>query len=350
MCLVSCLPYFFPVHICARLQPPSEPLTDSIKFASRSPSTGTRTPPVYQNDHHHHPTSTFLPPPSSRSWSKMYRAHSKDINRNKSFHPLTYRNLRRVEQLKEEADLNKQKAEDRLKELQRDQEERRYDELVLSNSVDSLSGELARHRQTRSIFAAEYEADAKAVKDASVASPQPPQLSKQEVQLKTSTGALFPVNSFLSKFKKEEPYRSACLSIKEEASDSTTTSSTAVASAEGETSMRKRPRDDAGSNSLSSTRDGSDKDDGATKRTGESAPATGFVTSSEAAQLRKELNLAQKQRHDPLVRVKEYQNKCVAAAARQLHREQETRAVATHDDDKDKLQSRIRELLALKKK
>ncbi|CAG9572808.1 conserved hypothetical protein [Leishmania major strain Friedlin] len=284
----------------------------------------------------------------------MYRAHSKDINRNKGFHPLTYRNLRRVEQLKEEAELNKQKAEERQKELQRDQEERRYDELVLANSADSLSGELARYRQTRSIFAAEYEADAKAAKDASVASLPSPQVSKPEVQLKTSAGASFPVNSFLSKFKKEESYGSTCVMVKAEARDNTAAAaSSAVASAEAETPVRKRPRDDATSNSPSSTHNGSGYGEGATKRGGdggESAPATGFVTSAEAAQLRKELNLAQKQRHDPLMRVKEYQNSCVAAAARQLDHEQATGAVAKREDDQDKLQSRIRELLALKKK
>lgn len=284
----------------------------------------------------------------------MYRAHSKDINRNKSFHPLTYRNLHRVEQLKEEAELNKQKADERQKELQRDQEERRYDELVLANSADSLSGELARYRQTRSIFAAEYEADAKAAKDAPVASPHSPQVSKQEVQLKMSTGASFSANSFLSKFKKEASYGPTCAMVKPEVPDNTAAASSAVASAEAEASMRKRPREDAHSNSPSSAHNSNGCGEGATKRRGdggESAPATGFVTSAEAAQLRKALNLAQKQRHDPLMRVKAYQNSCVAAAAaRQLHRKQETREVAKHDGDKDKLQSRIRELLALKKK
>ncbi|TPP41776.1 B3/4 domain family protein [Leishmania donovani] len=264
-------------------------------------------------------SSPFTPAPSQRSSPKMYRAHSKDINRNKSFHPLTYRNLRRVEQLKEEAELNKQKAEERQKELQRDQEERRYDELVLANSADSLSGELARYRQTRSIFAAEYEADAQAAKDAPVASPHSPQVSKPEVQLKTSTGASFPVNSFLRKFKKEESYGSTCVVKSEARDDTAAAASRTVASVEAETSMRKRPRDDAKSNSPSSTHNGSGYGAGATKRRGdgdESAPATGFVTSAEAAQLRKELNLAQKQRHDPLMRVKEFKKMPTLAVAK----------------------------------
>ncbi|KAG5480905.1 hypothetical protein LSCM4_06475 [Leishmania orientalis] len=272
----------------------------------------------------------------------MYRAHSKDINRNKSFHPLTYRNLSRVEQLKENAELDKAKAVERQKELQRDQEERRYDELVLANSADSLSGELARYRQTRSIFAAEYEADAKSAKGAPVTSPQSPQASKQEVQLGSSTGASFPITSFLGKFKREEVDGPVCATVKAETRDATTTApaASATVSADAETSVRKRPRDDVNSSSTSSAQNGS-----------ANAPATGFVTSSEAAQLRKELNLVQKQRHDPLMRVKQYQNSCVAAAARQQHHEQETCAEAKHvSNDKNMLQSRIRELLALRKK
>ncbi|CAJ1014056.1 hypothetical protein Q4I32_000290 [Leishmania shawi] len=282
----------------------------------------------------------------------MYRAHSKDINRNKSFHPLTYRNLRRVELLKEDAELSKETAAERQKELQRDQEERRYDELMLANPVDSLSGELARYRQTRNIFAAEYEADAKAAKALSVASPQSPQASEPGVQLETSTGASFPLNGFLNKFKKEEAYGPAWV-MKTEIRDDTDAAASAVVPAEAETPMRKRQRDGANGNYPSNAHDGSGEGEGATQRKENGsgrAPATGFVTSAEAAQLRKELNLAQKRRHDPLMRVKQYQNSCVAAAARQQHHEQETRAEAKQDNDKDKLQSRIRELLALKKR
>ncbi|KAG5480579.1 hypothetical protein LSCM1_06283 [Leishmania martiniquensis] len=273
----------------------------------------------------------------------MYRAHSKDINRNKSFHPLTYRNLRRVEQLKEDAELNKAKAAERQKQLQHDQEERRYDELVLANSADSLSGELARYRQTRSIFAAEYEADAKSAKDAPVTASQSPQASKQEVQLKSVTGSSLPANGFLSKFKREEAGGSAYSAEKVQRQDDTATAAAAraVEPADAETPMRKRPRDDENGRSVTSSTDNGSAN----------VNTTGFVTSAEAAQLRKELNLAQKQRHDPLMRVKEYQNRCVAAAARQQQREQESRTDAKQgSDDKNVLQSRIRELLALRKK
>ncbi|KAG5507067.1 hypothetical protein JKF63_05813 [Porcisia hertigi] len=272
----------------------------------------------------------------------MYRAHSKDINRNKSFHPLTFGNLRRVEQLKEAFELNKEKAAERQKELQRDQEERRYDELLLATSADSRNGELARYRQTRNIFAAEYEADAKAATGAPAKSPQQSsETSKQETPIQLPSGASSPLNNFLSKFKKEEAHGATRGLVKTETQEDTTT--TTATPNEADPPMRKRPRDDTNGHTTTTTTDCSNG--------GASAPATGFVTSAEAAQLRKELSLAQKQRHDPLMRVKQYQNRCVAAAAtRQQRQEEETSAKAARGDDKEMLQSRIRKLLALKKK
>ncbi|KPA82866.1 hypothetical protein ABB37_02630 [Leptomonas pyrrhocoris] len=268
----------------------------------------------------------------------MYRAHSKDINRNKSFHPLTYGNLRRVELLKEGDEEKKQRAAERQKELQHDQEERRYDELALANSADSLSGELARFRQTKNIFKAEYEAES----------------AKRQHEIKNETGTYASTvtsssalssspfaafgNAFLSKFKKEghahESSASADASldavkteVKAEPSDESASSGVA---------HRKRQRED-------------DSEEGSSELKS-SGVTTGFVTSAEAAQLRKELNLAQKQRHDPLLRVRQYQNSCVATAAReqqQQHTHQQRDSTAK--DNSEALQSRIRELLARKK-
>ncbi|KPI89151.1 hypothetical protein ABL78_1714 [Leptomonas seymouri] len=283
----------------------------------------------------------------------MYRAHSKDINRNKSFHPLTYGNLRRVELLKEGEEEKKQRADDRQRELQRDQEERRYDELVLANSADSQSGELARFRQTKNIFKAEYEAELakrqQESKEEGESSKDLPSTSSSPALPKSPFASSS--NLFLSKFKKEghtqECYAStepsaiaAKAEVEAEPSDEPASSGVAHG---------KRPREDGDEKRSTEAQNGS--------------VMTGFVTSAEAARLRKELNLAQKQRHDPLMRVRQYQNSCVATAARQMQHQQRQRDgedTADHSyksrnnsaakDNSDALQSRIRELLALKKK
>ncbi|KAK7197330.1 hypothetical protein NESM_000680100 [Novymonas esmeraldas] len=276
----------------------------------------------------------------------MYRAHSKDINRNKSFHPLTYGNLRRVEVLQEKAELDKDKAAERLKELQRDQDERRYDALVLEHSADALSGALARFRQTRSVFAAEYAAEATG------AVPSVPTSSSTdavgELQA-TSTGASTPAHKFLNKFRKEDTMAAPSSLVKTEArgDHGSGGAHSATVPTEADPSARKRLRDEDASASATT----------AAAATSSGSEVTGFVTTAEAAQLRREVNLAQKRRHDPLLRVAEYRNSCVAAAAaaaqqREQHAQQ-TRAESRQDGDdgnKDKLQSRIRELLALKRK
>lgn len=268
----------------------------------------------------------------------MYRAHSKDINRNKSFHPLTYGNLRRVEVLKEKEEEKSQQAADRLKELHRDQEERRYDELVLTNSADSLSGELARFRQTKNIFKAEYEVESarqqKRENEPGSASPSP---SASTLPVNGASGS--PSNSFLSKFKKEGEGGFVKEEVKAEPSDASSAADTVA--------PNKRPRE------------GEESEGDGPKNSG---PTTGFVTSAEAAQLRKELNLAQKQRHDPLMRVRQYQNSCVASAARQQQQQQQSVTASEQQGpqrdveksakggNNDALQSRIRELLELKKR
>lgn len=283
----------------------------------------------------------------------MYRAHSKDINRNKSFHPLTYKNLRRVEILKEGEEDKKQRAAERQKELQRDQEERRYDELVIANSADSLSGELARFRQTKNIFKAEYEAEAAKRQHDEVKEAKESKTSNLLSSSSAVSASPFASssNSFLSKFKKESnshPHSAADSSrvleaeVKAEPTDESTPSSNKPAAAAAAHGKRRREDEDA------------DREKG-----NSSGVTTGFVTSAEATQLRKEVNLAQKLRHDPLLRVQQYQNTCVANAARQQqHRDGDdalnprrgSRADSRSKDNSDALQSRIRELLALKKK
>ena len=72
----------------------------------------------------------------------MYAAHKKDINRNKSFHPLTFNNLSKVE-AKLEVDAEKTKQmQGRKIQLQREADERRYDELLVSQGdAGTSSGE-----------------------------------------------------------------------------------------------------------------------------------------------------------------------------------------------------------------
>lgn len=81
----------------------------------------------------------------------MYRSHSKDINKNKSFHTLTFANQRKVEILKEKEEEKLKRKEERRKELQKDQEERRYDELI------GEEGAFKSNQHVKNIFAAEYD-------------------------------------------------------------------------------------------------------------------------------------------------------------------------------------------------
>jgi hypothetical protein len=59
-----------------------------------------------------------------------YAAHKKDINRNKSFHPLTFSNLSKVEARLETEQEKAKLQQSRRVQLQREADERRYDDLL----------------------------------------------------------------------------------------------------------------------------------------------------------------------------------------------------------------------------
>ncbi|KAF8298945.1 hypothetical protein TcYC6_0072930 [Trypanosoma cruzi] len=239
----------------------------------------------------------------------MYAAHKKDINRHKSFHPLTYRNLSKVEQRQQEEEAKKKSAKERKEELRHDQEQRRYDDLILAASANSVSGQLAKFRQVENIFAAEGKkanasSSAPSVKDelASIASPL------------VRSGALA--------FKKEDTEHDG----------------------DEKTEGRKRGREDAVG--LPVGGDGSAVDG---PREGKKT-VTGFISTSNAAQLRKELDKLQKERHDPLRRIEQFQNRTVAAEAKR--RELGTGAAPVSnsvDTEKDAIRSRIQELIQMKR-
>ncbi|PWV02779.1 hypothetical protein C4B63_2g565 [Trypanosoma cruzi] len=240
---------------------------------------------------------------------KMYAAHKKDINRHKSFHPLTYRNLSKVEQRQQEEEAKKKSAKERKEELRHDQEQRRYDDLILAASADSVSGQLAKFRQVENIFAAEGKkanasSSAPSVKDelANIASPL--------------------VRSGAIAFKKEDTEHDG----------------------DEKTEGRKRGREEAVG--LPVGGDGSAVDGPIEGR----KTVTGFISTSNAAQLRKELDKLQKERHDPLRRIEQFQNRTVAAEAKR--RELGTGAASVSncvDTEKDAIRSRIQELIQMKR-
>ncbi|EKF30103.1 hypothetical protein MOQ_006091 [Trypanosoma cruzi marinkellei] len=241
----------------------------------------------------------------------MYAAHKKDINRHKSFHPLTYRNLSKVEQRQQEEEAKKKAEKERKEELRRDQEQRRYDDLILAASADSVSGQLAKFRQVENIFAAEGKKEnasssAPPVKDelASIASPL---------------------------------VRSGALAFKKEGTEHDE-------DGDEKTEGRKRGRDEAVG--LPVGGDGSAVDG---PREGRKT-VTGFISTSNAAQLRKELDKLQKERHDPLRRIEQFHNRTVAAEAKR--RELGTGAAVVsncEDTEKHAIRSRIQELLQMKR-
>ncbi|KAH9586431.1 hypothetical protein LSM04_001872 [Trypanosoma melophagium] len=239
----------------------------------------------------------------------MYASHKKDINRHKSFHPLTYRNLSKVEQRQEREESRKKANEERNLQLRRDQEQRRYDDLVLAASAGSVSGQLAKFRQVENIFAAESQVVSKGSSetvDNGISEMVP-------TVLKTSSALTF---------KKEEVQNN--VEVKRE--------------------ERKRGREEDESSSSSDNK----------------GVVTGFLSSSDSAQLRKELDRLQKERHDPLRRIERFQNRTVAAEAKR--RALETKMTTLHNNngnsnsdsnsahtEKDVIRGRIQELLELKR-
>ncbi|ESL06885.1 hypothetical protein TRSC58_05433 [Trypanosoma rangeli SC58] len=244
----------------------------------------------------------------------MYAAHKKDINRHKSFHPLTYRNLSKVEQRQQEEEAKKKAATERGEELRRDQEQRRYDDLILAASADSVSGQLAKFRQVENIFAAEAKTE--------------------RAGGSTSTGSgdlagpasLSLLKSGTLSFRKDETGQGNDEAI----------------------SGRKRGRDEG--------RLPADSDGGEVEGPGKDKKAvTGFMSTSDAAQLRKELDKLQKERHDPLRRIEQFQNRTVAAEAKRRALAAKTTAATVSadtckDTEKDAIHSRIQELLLMKRR
>ncbi|RNF03084.1 hypothetical protein TraAM80_05961 [Trypanosoma rangeli] len=244
----------------------------------------------------------------------MYAAHKKDINRHKSFHPLTYRNLSKVEQRQQEDEAKKKSAAERREELRRDQEQRRYDDLILAASADGVSGQLAKFRQVENIFAAEAKTE-RAGRSTSSGSGDLAGLSSLPL-LKSGTLV----------FRKDEARQD-----NDEAR-----------------SVRKRGRDEG---CLPVDNNGSEVEGPGKDR----KAVTGFMSTSDAAQLRKELDKLQKERHDPLRRIEQFQNRTVAAEAKRRALAAKTAAATVstgtrEDTEKDVIHSRIQELLLMKRR
>ncbi|CCW64697.1 unnamed protein product [Phytomonas sp. EM1] len=226
----------------------------------------------------------------------MYKAHSKDINRNKSFHPLTFSNLRKVEKLKEKAAAEEQIHNERINELNRDQEKRRYDELLLNSSLspgpasgDRVQGVgLAHSLQVRKVFAAEYKRESEGSQRQNEAKTPVVQTLKGSSQ-----------DNFLIKFRQDV--------------------------ALGETVALKTPpisaeRDQEGDKKVAYPKCCRDEGD---LSKNEPSACTGLVTSSEVYKIKKERDLLQKQRLDPQLRVAAYQNQTLNEAARLRDRQSE---------------------------
>lgn len=247
-------------------------------------------------------------------FARMYRAHSKDINRNKSFHTLTFRNLRKVEILRDKEDKNKTAREDRQKELRKDQDEQRYEELI--GGEGSFKGT----RHIKNIFAAEYEADSAQTLKAN-------RISGDAVQ-RSSLGDY----SLAKKFVKDEESK---IDLKENSE---------LEKKRGVKTLRECC---SGGEEIPPQQQ--------FKYEENSSPNTvetfysGFISSSESVLRRKEAEKMKKEKVDPLQKLKSYQNKTVAAASRRNHREQEEKSLSLaskqSDATKDAIRARMKELL-----
>lgn len=234
----------------------------------------------------------------------MYHAHSKDINRNKSFHSLTFKNLRRVELLKEKEEEKQKAKEERHKELQRDQEQRRYDELI--GGEGAFTGD----KHVKNIFAAEYEREE--VTDKADDRPK--------TVLAANTGL-----HFLKKFVKDE-------TLKPEAR-------------EGHMALKRNREDEE---DAEGERHRSVKQEDNTSSSLHGGVQTGFVSTSEAFRMRKELELSKKTKEDPLAKVKAYENQTVAAAAEAQSKKKN--GASTGDSQmQEAIRARMKQLLSMKK-
>eukprot|EP00796_Vickermania_ingenoplastis_P004060 gene4060-2910_t len=223
----------------------------------------------------------------------MYSSHSKDINRNKSFHPLTFANLRKVEVLEEKEQERQVSKSERQKELERSQEEERYQELI------GGEGSFQKTNFVKNIFAAEYEAE-NAVAAPTVSA--------------STTG-----RSLLKKFIKDE--------------------SDAVPAAGQE--CRKRGRVD----------DPADFQDAPSASSSSEALRTGFLSTSEAFRMKMEREAEVKDKLDPLRKVKAHEDQVVAAAARKAQAQQSVPPSAGKKDTEtaDAIRRRVLDLIQRKK-
>ncbi|EPY24524.1 hypothetical protein STCU_05043 [Strigomonas culicis] len=281
----------------------------------------------------------------------MYKASSKDINRNKSFHPLSAANLGKVERLQAEEKQREQKKEERRQQLLRDQEEARYGELGLvaeAHAQGRLDGgdgaeansQLYFKKPVRNIFEAEDRAEAERKRHAEQQAQEAELRALQEepeeeggaravvsrghgIKPEATVLATHPLGRFMNKFKKEES------EAPHEAAPSTAGTS--------------------GSASTSQKRGRSAEEEARGPKTG--ATATGYIHPSRAAELRKELDHLQKKRLDPMNKVRQHQNHQVAEAARiERQRQQHASTSGTQGQSNNEMQERIRALLELKKK
>lgn len=244
----------------------------------------------------------------------MYRAHSKDINRNKSFHTLTFRNLRKVEILREKEADSKKAREDRQKELRKDQDEQRYEDLI--GGEGSFKGS----RHIKNIFAAEYEAE-----------------NTQTLKAEKNSGDAAQVSS-LGDFSLAKKF------VKDEDSKTNVKESGEIEQKRGVKTLREYC---GGGEEIPTQQQ--------FKNEGKDSPhnvetfQSGFVSSSESVLRRKEAEKIKKEKVDPLQKLKSYQSKTAAAASRRNHQEQESKSLALSskqsDATKDAIRARMKELL-----
>lgn len=273
----------------------------------------------------------------------MYRAHSKDINRNKSFHPITFSNLRKVERLKEARDEHKQAQVKRAEELRRDQEEKRYDELAGSSSRHDSSGLSHAHfSQVKNIFAAEYEGgtpsyETRQAGEEHLSSPAKKSTNTSSATIGRESKTSRVETNVLSKFHKVEISSDVVCAKRSEKQPKLERHDTASSTMCGDESQR-----------LESS--GSDRSSDRTLAT-VNRTKTGHISAAEALQLQKELELTRKQKLDPMRRVTEFQNSVVSCAAQSQHTMRMDHDSQTHrprsDTEKQKVSKHINELMNL---
>lgn len=199
----------------------------------------------------------------------MYGSHSKNINRNKSFHPLTFANLSKVENKLAEADSKKQEQEKRAIVLRREQEEDRYEELQLNAAApDSLQAKAAKFRKVEWIFQDEGRAPVAGTETARLPS-------------SSSSGLMMTSDAVAGPLSKQQQ-----------------------GAATKDAMDRKRGREDEPMTAVPSS--------------STSAVKTGAVTTSEANRYRAEYERLKKAKNDPLALVEAHRNRTVAMAAKSL--------------------------------